>query len=224
MTGKYQLISLTNFEEPQPKMMAELKLDEPLHSWTVVPPQFTLSRHVEVLIATGSTILVVDSKEVTDQHLNQGPFTKMVVSPNGKFLALFTSDGKLWVVSTDFQKNLSEYSTKSKIAPQQLVWCGTDSVVLYWDKIVLMVGPFGDWIKYTYEDPIYLASEIDGVRIISNDKCELLQKVPASTEKIFKIGSTDPPAMLFDALDHYEVGITVRGKERERERDLRLIY
>ncbi|KAG2191805.1 hypothetical protein INT46_001161 [Mucor plumbeus] len=204
MTGKYQLISLTNFEEPQPKMMAELKLDEPLHSWTVVPPQFTLSRHVEVLIATGSTILVVDSKEVTDQHLNQGPFTKMVVSPNGKFLALFTSDGKLWVVSTDFQKNLSEYSTKSKIAPQQLVWCGTDSVVLYWDKIVLMVGPFGDWIKYTYEDPIYLASEIDGVRIISNDKCELLQKVPASTEKIFKIGSTDPPAMLFDALDHYE--------------------
>ncbi|KAI8644677.1 Vps16, C-terminal region-domain-containing protein [Parasitella parasitica] len=204
MTGKYQLISLTKFEEPQPRMMAELKLDEPFHSWTVVPPQFTLSRHVEVLIATGSTILVVDSKEVTDQHLNQGPFTKMVVSPNGKFLALFTSDGKLWVVSTDFQKNLSEYSTKSKIAPQQLVWCGTDSVVLYWDKIVLMVGPFGDWIKYTYEDPIYLASEIDGVRIISNDKCELLQKVPASTEKIFKIGSTDPPAMLFDALDHYE--------------------
>ncbi|RCH85747.1 hypothetical protein CU098_002029, partial [Rhizopus stolonifer] len=204
MTGKYQLISVTNFEEPQPKPLAELRLEEPLHSWTVVPPQFTLSRHVEVLIATGSTILVVDSKEVTDQHLNQGPFTKMVVSPNGKFLALFTSDGKLWVVSTDFQKNLSEYATKSKIAPQQLVWCGTDSVVLYWEKIVLMVGPFGDWIKYTYEDPIYLASEIDGVRIISNDKCELLQKVPACTEKIFKIGSTEPPAMLFDALDHYE--------------------
>ncbi|KAI9486646.1 MAG: Vps16, C-terminal region-domain-containing protein [Benjaminiella poitrasii] len=204
ITGKYQLISVINFEEPQPKPMAELKLEEPLHSWTVIPPQFTLSRHVEVLIATGNTILVVDSTEVIDQHLNQGPFTKLVVSPNGKFLALFTSDGRLWVVSTDFQKNLSEYATKSKIPPQQLVWCGTDSVVLYWDKIVLMVGPFGDWIKYTYEDPIYLASEIDGVRIISNDKCELLQKVPASTENIFKIGSTEPPAMLFDALDHYE--------------------
>lgn len=204
MTSKCQLISVTNFEEPQPKPMAEINLEEPPHSWTVVPPQFTLSRHVEVLIATGSTILVVDSKEATDQHLTQGPFTKMVVSPNGKLLALFTLDGKLWVVSTDFQKNLSEYATKSKIPPQQLVWCGTDSVVLYWDKIVLMVGPFGDWIKYTYEDPIYLASEIDGVRIISNDKCELLQKVPASTEKIFKIGSTEPAAMLFDALDHYE--------------------
>lgn len=29
-----------------------------------------------------------------------------------------------------------------------------------------------------------------------------------STEKIFKIGSTDPPAMLYDALDHYEVRCT----------------
>ncbi|KAI8391556.1 Vps16, C-terminal region-domain-containing protein [Radiomyces spectabilis] len=204
MTGSYQLISVTNFEEPQPKPMADIGLVDPPHSWAVVPPQYTLSRHVEVLIATSSTILVVDSKEVQDQLLQQGPFTKMAVSPNGKFLALFTADGKLWVVSTDFQKNLSEYATKSKIPPQQLVWCGTDSVVLYWDKIVLMVGPFGDWIKFSYEDPIYLASEIDGVKIISNDKYEFLQKIPAATEEIFKIGSTSPAAMLFDALEHYE--------------------
>lgn len=178
MTSKYQLISVINFLEPQPKPLADIRLDEPPHSWTIVPPQFTLSRHVEVLIATGSTILVVDSNEATDEHLTQGPFTKMAVSPNGKFLALFTADGKLWVVSTDFQKNMSEYSTKSRIPPQQLVWCGTDAVVLYWDHIVLIVGPYGDWIKYSYEDSIYLVSEIDGVRIMSNDKCELLQKVP----------------------------------------------
>src|SRR3954451_21195770 len=57
--------------------------------------------------------------------------------------------------------------------------CGTDSVVLYWDKLVLMVGPFGDWIKYSYDDAIYLVPEIDGVRIISSDKCEFLQKVPS---------------------------------------------
>ncbi|KAI9491794.1 Vps16, C-terminal region-domain-containing protein [Zychaea mexicana] len=204
MTSRYQLVSVTNFYEPRPKLMAETGLDTEPHSWTVIPPQYTLSRHVEVLIATGSTILVVDSKETVDQRLQQGPFTKMAVSPNGKFLALFTGDGKLWVVSTDFQKNLSEYATKSKIPPQQLVWCGTDSVVLYWDKIVLMVGPFGDWIKFSYEDPIFMISEIDGVRIMSNDKCELLQKVPAATEEIFKIGSTSPAAMLFDALDHFE--------------------
>ncbi|KAI9248907.1 Vps16, C-terminal region-domain-containing protein [Sporodiniella umbellata] len=204
MTAKFQLISITNFSEPQPKPLADIRLDEPPHSWTVVPPQFTLSSHVEVFIATGQTILVVDGNETTDQHLTQGPFTKMAVSPNGKFLALFTGDGKLWVVSTDFQKNISEYSTKSRIPPIQQVWCGTDAVVLYWDKIVLVIGPYGDWIKYSYDDPIHMVSEIDGVRIMSNDKCELLRKVPTSTEKIFKIGSTEAPAMLYDAYDHYE--------------------
>jgi hypothetical protein len=56
------------------------------------------------------------------QFLQDGPFTKMAVSPNGKCLALFTTEGKLWVVSTDFRKNLSEFGTKSKIPPQQLVW------------------------------------------------------------------------------------------------------
>ncbi|ORX59517.1 hypothetical protein DM01DRAFT_1361698 [Hesseltinella vesiculosa] len=204
MLSNHQLVSVIDFCEPQPKHMADTGLFEMPHSWTVIPPQYTLSRHVEVLIATGTTILVVDSKETQDQLLQQGPFTKMTVSPNGKFLALFTAEGKLWVVSTDFEKNLSEYATKSKVPPQQLVWCGTDSVVMYWDKIVLMIGPFGDWIKFSYDDAIFLSSEIDGIRIMSSDKCELLQKVPTSTEGIFKIGSTSPAAMLYDALDHYE--------------------
>jgi hypothetical protein len=67
MTGNYQLISVTNFYDPQPKQMAETGLIELPHSWAVIPPQYTLSRHVEVLIATGTTILVVDSKESQDQ-------------------------------------------------------------------------------------------------------------------------------------------------------------
>ncbi|KAF9899141.1 hypothetical protein BX616_003227 [Lobosporangium transversale] len=204
LTGSFQLISIANFDEPRPLLLADPGINEPPHSWTVIPPKFTLSRHVEVLLAFNSTILVVDATEARDERLQQGPFTKMSISPDGKYLALFTSDGKLWVVSTDFQKNLSEFPTKSQVPPQQLVWCGTDSVVLYWDKIVLMVGPYGDWIKYSYDDAIFLIPEIDGVRIISSEKCEFLQKVPDVTESIFNIGSTAPAAMLYDALDHFE--------------------
>lgn len=204
LTGNFRLIALTNFEEPRPRLMADPKLDDPPHSWTLIPPQYTLSRHVEVLLATGSTILTVDVIETQNQFLQQGPFTKMDVSPNGKFLALFTNEGKLMVVSTDFQKNLSEFPTKAQDPPQQLVWCGTDSVVLYWDKLLLMVGPFGDWVRYPYDDAIYLIPEIDGVRIFSSDRCEFLEKVPNVTEEIFKIGSTAPAAMLFDALEHFD--------------------
>ncbi|KAG0225975.1 hypothetical protein BGW42_003963 [Actinomortierella wolfii] len=204
MTGSFQLLTVTNFDEPHPLLLADTGINEPPHSWTVIPPKFTLSKHVEVLLAYNNTILFVDATEVRDEHVNQGPFTKMAVSPDGSFLALFNEEGKLWVVATDFSKSLSEFSTKSKLPPQQLVWCGTDSVILYWDQIVLMVGPHGDWIKYTYDDAIYLIPEIDGVRIISSEKCEFLQKVPSVTEDIFKIGSTAPAAMLYDALDHFE--------------------
>lgn len=125
--------------------------------------------------------------------------------------------------------------------------------------------------RYSYEDPIFLIAECDGVRIISNEKCEFLQRVPSTysscsctsyasyssysyshaysyasyfstrpipspststiptaptpsstapliqiganagyhvadvTEEIFKIGSTAPAAMLYDAMEHFEV-------------------
>ncbi|KAF9430792.1 hypothetical protein BGZ94_003842 [Podila epigama] len=211
LTGSFKLIAVTNFDEPRPLFLADAGINEPPHSWTVIPPKFTLSRHVEVLLAINATIVVVDATEARVERLQEGPFKKMSVSPDGKYLALFTNDGRLWVVSTDFQKNLSEFATKSQVPPQQLVWCGTDSVILYWDRIVLMVGPFGDWIKYSYDDAIFLIPEVDGVRIISSEKCEFLQKVPAVTEDIFKIGSTAPGAMLYDALDHFEADENIRS-------------
>lgn len=54
--------------------------------------------------------------------------------------------------------------------------------------------------------------EVDGLRIISEDKHELLQAVPESVEKIFQLGfSRHPGAMLYMArqgyvsLKHYRV-------------------
>jgi len=46
----------------------------------------------------------------------------MCVSMDGKLLALFTEKGELWVISTDFQKNLSQYNTHSAVPPEQMVW------------------------------------------------------------------------------------------------------
>lgn len=60
----------------------------------------------------------------------------MSVSPDGKFLALFTSAGNLWVVSTDFQKSLSEYETGSSV-PQQLVW-----YVVNQEQVINLIYPF----------------------------------------------------------------------------------
>jgi hypothetical protein len=71
----------------------------------------------------------------------------MSISPNGSFLALYTADSRLWVVSTDFQTSLADVKTSSQSCPLQLSWCGNDAVLLHWEDTVLMVGPSGDFLK-----------------------------------------------------------------------------
>lgn len=129
----------------------------------------------------------------------------MAISPNGKFLALFTLDCRLWVVSTDFQTSLADFKTNSTGPPLQIGWCGNDSVLLHWEDTILMVGPSGDFLRFPYEGVVILCSEIDAVKLISNDKCEIIQKIPNANEDIFRIGSTTPSAILYDARDNYNV-------------------
>ena len=93
---------------------------------------------------------------------------------------------------------------QSSLPPEQLAWCGMDSVLLYWDDMLLMVGPSDEPVRYLYDEPIVLVPECDGVRILTNTSMEFLQLVPNSTVSIFKIGSTSPAALLYDALDHFD--------------------
>ena len=88
---------------------------QPPHSWAVIPPDQTISRHVEVLVSADSTVYSVDNLETTDQRLSRGPFSHLAPSPNGKSLALLTYTGTLWVVSADFQRSLAEYETSNVI-------------------------------------------------------------------------------------------------------------
>jgi len=92
----------------------------------------------------------VDNLEAVDQRLSRGPFTHMAASPNGKSFALLTISGMLWVVSTDFQRNLAEYDSTSAGAEgpvRQVEWCGNDAILVTWDALVLLVGPFGDTLQ-----------------------------------------------------------------------------
>ncbi len=93
----------------------------------------------------------MDNLEVVDQRLSRGPFTHMAPSPNGKSLALLTETGMLWVVATDFQRNLAEFDTNSVVGAEgsvkQVEWCGNDAILVTWEALVLLVGPFGDTLQ-----------------------------------------------------------------------------
>ena len=86
-----------------------------------------------------------------------------------------------------------------------------DSVVLHWKNLgVLMVGPYGDWLRFPYETHgnIYLIPEVDCCRVITDVSVELLQRVPPATALLLRIGSIEPSAMLLDAADAFESGST----------------
>ncbi|KAG6541575.1 hypothetical protein Mapa_017028 [Marchantia paleacea] len=204
LTEANQLFAVTNLEDPQPIKLADPHLEEPPHCIAIIDPQFTVSGNVEVLLAVGTTVLIVDADAVQDHNLLIGPIQKMTMSPNGTFVACFTHDGRLLVVSTDFSKTLVDFNTQSALPPEQLVWCGLDSLLLYWEDILMMVGPYGDSVRYPYDEPLFLIPECDGVRILSNTYMEFLERLSDATVSIFKIGSTTPAAMLYDALDHFD--------------------
>ena len=204
LLGNHRLVAVTNYDEPRPQLLAAAPEGQVI-SWTVIPPEHTSSRCVEVLLAMEKTVYVVDAAECEDRALEAGPFRHVSISPNGKFIALYTDDGKVWVISSDFQERFSEYDSKIKTPPKDMAWCGNNAVVLAWDPDeVHLVGPNGAASKYFYDSFVHLLPEIDGIKVMTSDVCEFLQKVPDPTEDVFRPGSSSPGSILFDAIEQLE--------------------
>lgn len=192
------------------RMSTGLSPRRPATSMVVLQPCFTSSGLVEVILGTSdSTVLVVDTNGPEDQLLQQriqAPVISMAIAPNGRFLACFTASGILTVMSTSFTTKVLDFDTSTTSKPLQMQWCGEDSLIMYWEHFLLMVGPYGHWLRFPYAVPLCLISELDCCRIISSTNCELLQRVPGPIESIHRIGSTDPSAMLYDAMEAFEDG------------------
>ncbi|KAI1185917.1 vacuolar protein sorting-associated protein [Nemania serpens] len=197
------LVSVSSYDEPRPKLLAVPPEGE-IHAWTIISPSFTLSRSVEVLLSIGKTIYVVDATECEDRFLDIGPFTHISASPNGKFIALYAADGKAHVITSDFQDRLSEYDSRSQITPKYLQWCGNDAVVIAWEDEVNVVGPKSAVTSFVYEGRIHVIADHDGVRLLTNDVCDFVQKVPDVTDEVFRYGTESPASVLLDAVEQLE--------------------
>jgi len=181
----------------------------------VIPPEASPIGDVQVLIglpAPMKSLLVVTSQGVEKKDLSNGPLRRITSSPTANAIATFTENGGLWVVKADFSENQAEFNTKSKAPPNQLAWCGEDCVCLAWlpeqlnrpNSLLLMIGPNGDYNKFIYDGPIRIVTECDGLRVFTQESCEFLQRVPNPTYDIFKMGSLEPAAVLFDAYKEFE--------------------
>lgn len=118
ITESNQLFCIPDFANPQPCKLADPNLEEFPLCMAVIEPQYTMSGNVEVLVGVADHVLLVEEDGIQQVGDGIGPVQKMVVSRNGKLLALFTHDGRLLVVSTDFSKIIFEYNCE--VIPQLL--------------------------------------------------------------------------------------------------------
>lgn len=203
--GNNNIVAVTRYDEPRPQLLAPSPQGQVI-SWTVIPPEYTSSRSVEVLLALERTVYVVDAVECEDRGLEAGPFRHISVSPNGKFIALYTEDRKVWVISSDFQERLSEYQSDIKTPPKDLQWCGNNAVVLAWEDEIRLLGPNGAAATYDdFDSFVHLIPDIDGIRVLTNSVCEFFHKISEdTTQEVFRTGSDHPAAVLLDAIGHLE--------------------
>ncbi|KAL8417667.1 hypothetical protein RB594_001354 [Gaeumannomyces avenae] len=198
------LVSVSSYAEPRPRALAAAP-DGPVHSWALIPPRHTLSRSVEVLLSIGQTVYVADASECEDRFLDIGPFSHVAVSPNGKFAALYTPAGHVHVITCDFQTRLSEHDLKSRIPPKYVSWCGNDAVVVAWEDEIHLVGPGAAAATFMYDGRIHVVQDHDGVRVLTNESCDFIQKVPDVTEEVFRLGTESPASILLDAVGQLEM-------------------
>ena len=76
--------------------------------------------------------MTVDVDSAEQSGTSMGSIHQLSIAPNGQFVAAYTADGRLKVWTSDFSKALSEFATQSEKVPEQLEWCGADSVVMCW--------------------------------------------------------------------------------------------
>lgn len=137
LTDDLKLIAVTDFANPRPQTLASPSFQQLPFSWTVLPPHQSPTNELEIFLAVENTIFSVNSSRAQNQLLSNGPFKKIALSPNGKFLAM-ASDRKIWVVTADFQRNVVDVAL-DHAAPDQLCWCGADAVVGFWSRESNMV-------------------------------------------------------------------------------------
>nr|CAD7393632.1 unnamed protein product [Timema cristinae] len=208
LTSSYRFFLVNNVKEPKVRQLAEVAgLTVPPSSWCVISED----RHTRVLMARGSDLYLLKHSEQhafpvgLDLRENTQSVVEMAVSHNNRHVALFTDLGHLWIGSADMRKKYCEFDTKCPSRPRQLVWCGTEAVVGHWDAVLLVVNRQGEFINYSYDSPVHLLPEMDGVRVLSAFTHEMIQKVPLVVQQIFRINSTEPGSYLLEASKQFQV-------------------
>lgn len=114
-------------------------------------------------------------------------------------------------VFTESKAPLSEFTVKD--IPSSIVWCGSDTVACAYSDEVKLYGSNNSYITFWYPNEITaLRTEVDGLKVFTSERIHFISKIAEHTSSIFRVGSTEPGAILLDSLELLE-GQTSRALE-----------
>lgn len=136
----------------------------------------------------------------------------MSVSYNHAYIALYTNNGVVWMGTSDLETKFCEFNTGRTERLLEMSWIldsencrSADAIVITYPSLLIVISVAGDSNLYTYDPAIFLIPEMDGVRVLTNNCHEMIQKVPKCVNNVFAINSQEPSSWLFEAHKKYLV-------------------
>ncbi|KAJ6638263.1 Vacuolar protein sorting-associated protein 16 like [Pseudolycoriella hygida] len=209
MTTNFRIFLINSIKEPKNRQLPSMQksIVDPT-CWEVVSEErdtFCLvAREKELLkLRQGDSICSIQNVSFDKEYSS---IVAMSVSYNHAYIALYTNNGILWMGTSDLKTKLCEFSTGRTERLLQMSWIldsencrSADGIVITYPSLLIVISVAGDSNLYSYDPAIVLIPEMDGVRVLTNNCHEMIQKVPKCVNNIFAINSQEPSSWLFEA-------------------------
>jgi len=228
LTSSKKAYYIKNLTDCKPEVICE----EPYEAMTVtheiieqvivIDPSVSDSKELEVIFPRKEGGLyriyegTVETIEVlgAEKPIQLNGVKKLAITPlnagdiKSQILAILTDADEIIISECKIPAGKAAKFPIEDEAPEDIVWCGADSVVLQYTDRVVIAGPNNAKAEFDIETfkGFYCYSEVDGLRILTNDHCFFIEKVPAAVEKSFETVSTDPSAQIISAYQKYLSG------------------
>ncbi|GAV55034.1 hypothetical protein ZYGR_0AS03570 [Zygosaccharomyces rouxii] len=136
------------------------------------------------------------------QWLTDSEWHRCVISRANKVILYNAKLNKIQVY-TESKAPQSEFTVDD--IPSAIMWCGNDTVACAFSDEVKLYGSNNSYVTFWYPSEITaLRTEVDGLKIFTSERIHFISKIAEPTSSIFRVGSTESGAILFDSLDLLE--------------------
>ncbi|QLL34773.1 hypothetical protein HG536_0H01480 [Torulaspora globosa] len=163
-------------------------------------------RKKAVLLDVNHVFQLEIEDKLLSKSLQDSQWQNVVISPDG-LICLYSSKFNKLQIYKDPQRILLEHSLDG--VPKIIKWCGNDSIACSFTDEVRLYGPENSYVTFWYPHEISaLFTEADGLKIFTEEDVRFISRVSSSTSNAFRVGSTEPAAILLDSLDLLDSNIS----------------